>query len=178
MTNGIKTRSGLHKAASRLTLEDLFGPGPLPTPAEISKVAQAEAAKKRQKAHKPADPAADRARKERLASIARAAQATTAQPNWTKAWHPVSRVIIVEQQVCNTCQSVYESPGAEGWLTKYVNKNSGATHMFNPAGPIDTRLPVEKFTHKSVVGVCQLCYRGLVQWPPQSVTILKLEHKL
>lgn len=158
MSNPIKTRSGLEKPASRLTLEDLFGTGPLPTPDEIKKVAENEKARKAIKAKRKGKPGRDsKEYSARLEAIRAAGDAIGKSPEWARAWHPTARVFILEVRRC-ACGMVHECPGADGWLVEYTNKNDGATQTYDPVGPIDYRLPIKKIEHETSVAICQHCY--------------------
>lgn len=156
----------IHKPTSRITLADLFGDGPLPTPAEIAEAAQtakAEQQAKKQKATlrakskglQPGQASTDHAA--RLEDIRRAAAALGQCPSWARSWHPTARLLVLEQQTCTTCHTVWQSPGAPTWLVRYTNSRTGATQAAPAGGPIDRRLPAERFIHQSTVGVCQNC---------------------
>jgi len=165
MSNQRKRSTGIHKPASRLTLEDLFGPT-APTEDEIREVArQASKPKPKPGAGLPPD---------RLDAIREAARRTATQPEWAKRWLPTARVYVEAQVECRNCHHTWISPGATGWLVEFTNSRTGATHTTEASGPIDLRLPAKKFIHQSHTHVCSLCWLGLVTWPPRSVTQLKL----
>ena len=156
-------RGGIHKPLSRLTLEDLFGPGPGPSPDEIRAVARNETRKR----GRGRDTSQDPNRAARLEAIKAAAEATATSPEWTRAWHPTARVFILEIRHCS-CGRRHESPGADGWLVEYTNKNTGVTHTYSPVGPIDYRLPIKQITHETEVAICQFCYTRQERQAPQA----------
>ncbi len=160
----------IHKPTSRITLSDLFGPGPLPTPDEISAAARNEqqalkgkaaksALRAKAKGLKPGQASTDHA--QRLEEIRRAASTVGSTHSGNHLWFPTARLLVVELTTCLGCGHVHESPGATTWLVQYTNKRTGATQAA-PAGgptggPIDMRLPGKKFIHESEVHVCTRC---------------------
>jgi hypothetical protein len=158
----IRTASGLNKPASRLTLEDLFGPGPLPSPEDIARTAKAEAARNKARKAAKADP--DRA--SRLAAIKAAAEATARQPEWTKHWHPTARVFIQTAQYC-CCGALHKYANNKTWLIEYTNSRTDATHTLDPAGPVDMRLPAKIKTLNESVAVCPSCVNTKAAAPQQ-----------
>ena len=165
-------RNELAKPASRLTLADLFGPGPLPAPSEIKTLAKSLAKNTTRKIRKEARPTAEHTA--RLASIRAAALACHSSPEWTKHWHTTARLLIIEHRTCVNCRTLYASPGADGWLVEYTNSRNGATQAYSPAGPIDARLPIKEFIHESVVHVCQACAHKQTTIPLTPATQLLL----
>jgi hypothetical protein len=167
-TGTVRTAGGLSKPASRLTLEDLFGPGPLPAPDQIQAVAKAEARKSAARRAEAKDPEAAANREARLAAIKAAAEATgLASPEWARVWHATARVLVVCEQTCACgAQAQYNANG--GWLVEYTNSKTDSSHLLDPAGPIDRRLPAKKKILRQSVSVCPSCFTEQTQEAPSA----------
>lgn len=155
----------LHKPTSRITLEDLFGPGPLPGPAEIEALAErtkADLSKKKAKAalRRKARGLTPTDNVERLEAIRTAAAALGTTLSLQKTWHPTARLLVIAEQVCTSCHTTYRSPGASEYLIEYTNSRTGATQASPIVGPVHPALPVKEFTHKTSVSICGACSTG------------------